>query len=228
MSKIVNTVIVIILLISAMSSLLYIAVNSTIDIIEFNNIKTMSLLEFETEYFNKEKKSDIRFIRLKNVLAYYYYSIKTYNSFTGPNSPTAIYFPAIDPSKVDYRSNLNLFEKFKVIIRDTNYNVDIIKEKKEMTLSIISFNARVIKTIPEIVTKQIYSDEFRKKFGNELIYLEKDASPLPLWFVIIFYSLAIFVLFLIILILKKGGIEIIKVTKGSVKVKNIKDNIGDI
>lgn len=223
MSKIINTVAVILLLSLLGIWIAKLSIEYTIEYIDYQNIKAVTI-----EELTSEEGVDSKFIRLNNVTAYYFYAIKTYNSFSTPESPAAIYFPILEEWKADFDSIIAP-EKFKIIIRDENYDPDIINEKDEMTLSVISFDAKIKDELPDTVIDTLKSKFSRKYFNiDKLIILEKDVKPFPFIITILLYIIFIAVLIVIIYILKIGGVEIIRVSRQNVKVKKVKDNIGDI
>jgi hypothetical protein len=222
MSKIINSVVVIALLSAITITACVVSINGIIDNIHYNNAETISVRQIE-----KGTKINKRYIRVTNAMAYYFYALKTYNYITGPDNPAAVYFPVISPEKVKYRSSFKPTVPFKVLVKDKNYDKAIIKNKEEATLEIIDFKARVIKKIPESVRKELKSEDYKEVFVENPLYLEKDAKPIPIWLIIILCLLVLGGIALIVIIVKRGGIEIIKVTRTNVKVKKVTDNIGD-
>lgn len=222
MSKIVNTIIVIMLLSAIIIVFCFISINGIIDNIHYANAETISVRQIE-----KGRQIEKRYIKVTNAMAYYFYALKTYNYITGPDNPAAIYFPVISPEKVKFRNSFKPTVPFRVLVKDKNYDETIITNKEEATLEVIDFKAKVIDKIPKSVKKELKKDDYKEVFVENPLYLEKDAKPIPIWLEIILFTVIIIAILLILIIIKKGGIEIIKVTKTGVKVKKVSDNIGD-
>ncbi len=223
MSKIINTVLVVIILLGVTIILSYHAINYTIDSIDYRNIQTVSIEQLKSNNVNK------RFIRLERVMAYYLYSIKGYNTFSSPDKPSALYYPVVNPDNFN-KNTLVPEDEFRILVRDKNYNPEILNQKEEVILSEeISFYGRIQDKIPDSIKKEIYSSEdFKEHFSDNLIYIEKGYKPFPIVFTGVLYILALASIVIIIIILEKGGIEIVRITRNNVKMKNIKDNIGEL
>jgi hypothetical protein len=223
MSKIINTVFIIVILVAIALIFGYHAINYTIDAIDYRNVKTVTLEQIESGEVKK------RFIRLEKVMAYYLYSIKGYNSFSSADKPSALYYPVVNPD--DFNKNtLTPDTRFKVLVRDEDYNSEVINQREEVILSEeISFNGKILNEIPASIRKEITSSvDFKEHFAEKLIYIEKDYKPMPIVFTGIFYLLALASIALIFIILNKGGIEVIRISRYNVKTKNIKDNLGEL
>ncbi|MFW5799800.1 MAG: hypothetical protein ACOCV8_03200, partial [Spirochaetota bacterium] len=173
MSKIINTIIVIIILLTIISILAYFEIKYTIELMHYNDIPLVSIEDIE------EGKINRKYIKLKNVVAYYYYAIKTYNTLSTPDEPTAIYFPIAKKKKATFMETLEPKKKFKIIVRDEDYDIDIINEKREMTLRVLGFKAKIINEIPKSVLNKLKSNELKKYFDDNLYFLDKSAKPMP-------------------------------------------------
>ncbi len=223
MNRLINTVIAIALLSFIAISFLFFAINHTIDLVDYNHIETVSIEDLEQ---GKVKK---RFIRLEKPIAFYLYSIKGYNVFSSPDKPSALYFPIIKTE--DFNKNTLVPEKkFKIVVRDKNYNREIINHNSEITLSEeVSFDAKIVNDIPQSIREEINnSPKLAEHFDNELICLDKGRKPLSLIIVILMFVVSISSVLLIVIIIRKGGVEIVKIFKDTAKVRNVKDNIGDL
>jgi hypothetical protein len=223
MSKIINTVFIIVILFAIALILGYHAINYTIDAVDYRNVNTVTLEQIESGRVKK------RFIRLEKVMAYYLYSIKGYNSFSSVDKPSALYYPVVNPDELN-KNTLTPDTRFKVLVRDEDYNPEVINQREEVILSEeISFHGKILNEIPASIKKEITSSvDFKEHFAEKLIYIEKDYKPMPIVFTGIIYLLALASIALIVIILNKGGIEVIRISRYNVKAKNIKDNLGEL
>jgi len=72
MNRVINTVVVIFLLSIIFIVLLSLAINTTIDLVDYNTRETINI-----ERINNGENINKRFVRLENVVPYYSYDIKT-------------------------------------------------------------------------------------------------------------------------------------------------------
>ncbi len=225
MNRIINTVLVIVILSLVTVFFGFNGINLTIDRVNYNSMEKVSLDDIE--------KGNIKdgYVRLEGVIAYYPYSIKGYNILSSPEKPSALYFPIIKKEELNKNTLPIPEKKFKILVRDENYNKNIVKQKEELPLGELSFNAKIVSedSISESVIKEIKNSQiFSKYFEPKLLYIDKVDQPVSLILIILMYSLAIFAIVLIVIVIRNRGVEIVRISKDNAKLRNVKDNIGEL